>query len=161
MSTFCFSFPTSSFAFSQRNCFLFSSSLPSKCGNTHLSLFSKGRLRHRIKKSSRIYSTDLNCSNKGEKPSNRAHSHISSRTKVFSTQPRAKNLDKLGRNNLLEQEPRTSPISLPIFYNDVYEVILPPNHRFPMQKYRQVRERVQNRISSLTQEEQKVSTGMF
>jgi len=30
-----------------------------------------------------------------------------------------------------------------IFYNDVYEVKLPPNHRFPMEKYRKVRERVQ------------------
>lgn len=31
----------------------------------------------------------------------------------------------------------------PIYYNDVYEVPLPPNHRFPMDKYRKVRERVQ------------------
>mmetsp|Transcript_12732 Transcript_12732/g.15610 ORF Transcript_12732/g.15610 Transcript_12732/m.15610 type:complete len:441 (+) Transcript_12732:50-1372(+) len=34
----------------------------------------------------------------------------------------------------------------PIFYNDVYEVPLPPRHRFPMSKYRKVRERVQNKI---------------
>ena len=28
--------------------------------------------------------------------------------------------------------------TFPIYYNDVYEVNLPPNHRFPMAKYRQV-----------------------
>jgi acetoin utilization deacetylase AcuC-like enzyme len=33
-----------------------------------------------------------------------------------------------------------------IYYNDVYEVYLPPNHRFPMQKYRMVREMLQARI---------------
>mmetsp|Transcript_2363 Transcript_2363/g.3522 ORF Transcript_2363/g.3522 Transcript_2363/m.3522 type:complete len:426 (-) Transcript_2363:28-1305(-) len=37
----------------------------------------------------------------------------------------------------------------PIYYNDVYEVPLPPNHRFPMEKYRQVRERVQENINNL------------
>jgi acetoin utilization deacetylase AcuC-like enzyme len=36
----------------------------------------------------------------------------------------------------------------PILYNDVYEVPLPPNHRFPMEKYRKVRERVQHAIQS-------------
>lgn len=30
------------------------------------------------------------------------------------------------------------------FYNDVYEVLLPPNHRFPMPKYRMVREKLQS-----------------
>ncbi|CAM9160566.1 unnamed protein product, partial [Choristocarpus tenellus] len=35
----------------------------------------------------------------------------------------------------------TSPPSVPLFYNDVYKVELPGNHRFPMQKYRMVRER--------------------
>lgn len=46
------------------------------------------------------------------------------------------------------QEEGTFPLQIefPIFYNDVYEVILPPNHRFPMEKYRQVRQRVQNQI---------------
>lgn len=37
----------------------------------------------------------------------------------------------------------------PIYYNDVYKVQLPPNHRFPMDKYRQVREMVQQKISHL------------
>lgn len=36
----------------------------------------------------------------------------------------------------------------PIYYNDVYEVTLPPNHRFPMGKYRKVREKIQNVITS-------------
>lgn len=38
-------------------------------------------------------------------------------------------------------------VQFPIYYNDVYEVTLPPNHRFPMDKYRQVREMVQKRVS--------------
>jgi acetoin utilization deacetylase AcuC-like enzyme len=36
----------------------------------------------------------------------------------------------------------------PIYYNDVYEVKLSPDHRFPMEKYRLVREMAQSRISS-------------
>ncbi|GKY99095.1 hypothetical protein MPSEU_000865000 [Mayamaea pseudoterrestris] len=34
----------------------------------------------------------------------------------------------------------------PMYYNDVYEVDLPPKHRFPMQKYRQTRELVQRSL---------------
>jgi hypothetical protein len=41
---------------------------------------------------------------------------------------------------------------LRLFYNDVYEVKLPPKHRFPMGKYRKVREKVQNKIAKLPQE---------
>jgi hypothetical protein len=49
-----------------------------------------------------------------------------------------------------------------IFYNDVYEVHLPDGHRFPMEKYRQVRERVQKTISGLVPEERgKVNCGML
>jgi hypothetical protein len=33
-----------------------------------------------------------------------------------------------------------------VYYNDVYEVQLPPKHRFPMKKYRLVRERIQRQI---------------
>ena len=40
-----------------------------------------------------------------------------------------------------------------IFYNDVYEVDMPKGHRFPMQKYRKVREKIQHKIGSLTDEE--------
>uniref|UniRef100_A0A7S1BH03 Histone deacetylase domain-containing protein n=1 Tax=Corethron hystrix TaxID=216773 RepID=A0A7S1BH03_9STRA len=36
--------------------------------------------------------------------------------------------------------------TFPIFYNDIYEVHLPPGHRFPMTKYRQVRELTQFRL---------------
>lgn len=39
-----------------------------------------------------------------------------------------------------------------MFYNDVYEVNLPPGHRFPMGKYRKVRERVQSKIAKLPME---------
>lgn len=35
-----------------------------------------------------------------------------------------------------------------IFYNDVYEVQLPANHRFPMNKYRIVREALQKEVGS-------------
>jgi hypothetical protein len=31
-----------------------------------------------------------------------------------------------------------------LFYNDIYQVALPPTHRFPMGKYRIVRERIQH-----------------
>lgn len=40
----------------------------------------------------------------------------------------------------------SGPITL--FYNDVYEVTLPPNHKFPMQKYRLVREILQREYST-------------
>jgi acetoin utilization deacetylase AcuC-like enzyme len=53
----------------------------------------------------------------------------------------------------LSTRPTTSPTDtqsrvpyFPIYYNDVYEVRLPPNHRFPMQKYRQTRDLVQQRL---------------
>lgn len=38
-----------------------------------------------------------------------------------------------------------------MYYNDVYEVILPQGHRFPMEKYRHVRELVQQSIDDDTQ----------
>ena len=34
-----------------------------------------------------------------------------------------------------------------LYYNDVYEVILPPKHRFPMEKYAKVRRLIQKMIS--------------
>jgi len=40
-----------------------------------------------------------------------------------------------------------------IYYNDVYEVDLPQDHRFPMEKYRIVREGVQAKIDSLSGDE--------
>ena len=42
-----------------------------------------------------------------------------------------------------------------IYYNDVYEVDMPPGHRFPMAKYRQVREAVQSKLTN-NADEQKV-----
>ena len=41
-----------------------------------------------------------------------------------------------------------------IFYNDVYEVILPDGHRFPMEKYGKVRRRVQEMIGALPPKQQ-------
>ena len=42
----------------------------------------------------------------------------------------------------------------PIYYNDVYEVDLPPGHRFPMEKYKKVRKKLQAKIEALDEEEQ-------
>jgi hypothetical protein len=41
-----------------------------------------------------------------------------------------------------------------LYYNDVYEVILPPRHRFPMEKYGQVRRLVQQWVANLSKEDQ-------
>jgi hypothetical protein len=60
-------------------------------------------------------------------------------------------MEFVDNNNL--SSPRRSPI-IRFFYNDVYEVKLPPRHRFPMLKYRQVRTKVQDMISNLPQEQQ-------
>jgi acetoin utilization deacetylase AcuC-like enzyme len=40
------------------------------------------------------------------------------------------------------------PLPCKLFYNDVYEVHLPQGHRFPMEKYRMVRERLQAELAS-------------
>jgi hypothetical protein len=47
----------------------------------------------------------------------------------------------------------------PIYYNDVYEVDLPPGHRFPMDKYRKVRLALQDKIMSIAGDNQKVHCG--
>ena len=50
----------------------------------------------------------------------------------------------------------------PIYFNDVYEVDMPPGHRFPMEKYRKVRQAVQSKVASLSAEEQqRVHCGKF
>ena len=38
------------------------------------------------------------------------------------------------------------------FYNDIYEVILPESHRFPMQKYRLMREGLQSHFETMADE---------
>ena len=57
------------------------------------------------------------------------------------------------------------PVDAPyfaIYYNDVYEVDLPPGHRFPMAKYRIVREAVQAKVDSLRGDEKaRVRCGEF
>mmetsp|Transcript_31380 Transcript_31380/g.36091 ORF Transcript_31380/g.36091 Transcript_31380/m.36091 type:complete len:196 (+) Transcript_31380:43-630(+) len=71
--------------------------------------------------------------------------------------------DKNEKVEVMDNNPssRRPPI-LRFFYNDVYEVILPKKHRFPMKKYRQVRTKVQNLISKLPQEQQeRVDCGEF
>ena len=49
--------------------------------------------------------------------------------------------------------------SFPIYYNDVYEVNLPSGHRFPMDKYRRVRERVQARLTNADGLERSIGVG--
>lgn len=44
--------------------------------------------------------------------------------------------------------------SFRIYYNDVYKVTLPPKHRFPMEKYRQVRKQLQELVARLPADEQ-------
>ena len=60
--------------------------------------------------------------------------------------------DKMGFVDNNHSSSRRSPV-IRYFYNDVYEVKLPPRHRFPMGKYRQVRTKVQDMISDLPQEQ--------
>lgn len=64
--------------------------------------------------------------------------------------------------NKIQQQHIQYNISLPtdlykpyyqLYYNDVYEVPLPPKHRFPMSKYKQVRERIQNILLSQNETE--------
>ncbi len=47
----------------------------------------------------------------------------------------------------------------PIYYNDVYEVNLPPHHRFPMAKYEQVRKLVQQGITVSRNDRDRVVCG--
>ena len=54
----------------------------------------------------------------------------------------------------IPHSPSTAPAVFTIYYNDVYKVPLPPNHRFPMQKYEDVRRRIQAVIHSSSNEEE-------
>mmetsp|Transcript_42861 Transcript_42861/g.91116 ORF Transcript_42861/g.91116 Transcript_42861/m.91116 type:complete len:468 (+) Transcript_42861:2-1405(+) len=54
----------------------------------------------------------------------------------------------------VENPTRESPY-FPVYYNDVYEVDLPPGHRFPMGKYRRVREALQAKVGNLSGEERR------
>jgi len=49
----------------------------------------------------------------------------------------------------------------PIYYNDVYEVDLPPGHRFPMGKYRKVRQIVQEKVSTFSDRERQLVQSEF
>lgn len=53
-----------------------------------------------------------------------------------------------------QQQQESSTAVYRLYYNDVYKVNLPPRHRFPMKKYRQVRELVQEWISEEEQQQQ-------
>lgn len=82
-----------------------------------------------------------------------ASGRLASVAALSTTSPGASNLQSLVQKRSLTSQISARPY-FPIFYNDVYEVKLPANHRFPMEKYRKVRLMVQERISSLSQEHQ-------
>lgn len=56
-----------------------------------------------------------------------------------------------------EQQDLSSRPSLIVYYNDVYQVQLPPHHRFPMEKYQKVRSLLQSWILAQEQQEQEQS----
>jgi len=76
----------------------------------------------------------------------------------MSTLAAAEDYDSQIRNHELvgecEQPQDPAKPFFPIYYNDVYEVILPENHRFPMEKYRKVRQLAQTWVASQTAKEQ-------
>lgn len=59
----------------------------------------------------------------------RIHTPASMRTTAYSSESSSSSSLRRARN-----------ANLPLFYNDVYRVELPLGHRFPMEKYRLVRE---------------------
>jgi len=84
-----------------------------------------------------------------------------------SSSLRVKNKGILNVDGELERNPPPSPLLsphdydldrpyFPIYYNDVYEVDLPPGHRFPMGKYRKVREMVQKKVSEFSAQEREL-----
>lgn len=64
-------------------------------------------------------------------------------------------------DHMVQDSTNPSWPSFPIYYNDVYEVPLPPKHRFPMTKYRKVRERIQSKLLSLNKTQNKVHNVSF
>ncbi|CAM9445002.1 unnamed protein product [Pylaiella littoralis] len=54
---------------------------------------------------------------------------------------------------------RETSAELPLFYNDVYRVELPEGHRFPMEKYRLVREGLQGKLGGEEEEEEGKTAG--
>lgn len=61
----------------------------------------------------------------------------------------------LSLNDSVLKERDSSLPSFIVYYNDVYKVELPANHRFPMEKYRLVREMVESNVSSLNKSKRK------
>lgn len=88
----------------------------------------------------------------------RLRRNLSSASKSSSAILSAEEYDSRIRNHPLVGKDETvqdpSKPFFPIYYNDVYEVRLPANHRFPMDKYRKVRRLAQTLIASQTAEEQ-------
>ncbi|KAG7351186.1 histone deacetylase family protein [Nitzschia inconspicua] len=82
--------------------------------------------------------------------SRRTFPHLGSK-RTLSVQASLPNVDETTEretHNYYKNATLHPPRAFQVFYNDVYEVPLPPNHRFPMNKYRLVRERIQKLILS-------------
>ena len=82
------------------------------------------------------------------------HHHHRTKRILYSTSPSSATSDFDAVAVPLGYEEEKQKPRFRIFYNDVYEVQLPKNHRFPMNKYRQVREMVQQSFRELPEEEQ-------
>ncbi len=85
-----------------------------------------------------------------------ALSHVSSRVKTNNLQELSSSLNINSRGRFhstnTEDEGCQHLIDVPffpIYYNDIYEVDLPLGHRFPMFKYRKVRESIQAKVGGL------------
>jgi len=79
----------------------------------------------------------------------------------FCTSRESREMTTTTGNNSNNDKAMSQDINLhrpyfPIYYNDIYEVPLPPNHRFPMEKYRKVRQLVQKKVSLLHDEKKVV-----
>jgi hypothetical protein len=76
--------------------------------------------------------------------------------RLYSSSPRSASLETFDHEETTTTTTAASnkPPFYRMYYNDVYEVHLPPRHRFPMKKYAQVRTQLQQWISDLPQEEQ-------
>jgi hypothetical protein len=73
-------------------------------------------------------------------------------TSLSATRPRRNDHDHDDQKD--HDDDNTGDSIFRLYYNDVYEVPLPPKHRFPMKKYRMVRERIQHQLLQKHQHQQ-------
>jgi hypothetical protein len=98
------------------------------------------------------------CFMNGVRSNNRSHLIRFASTAIFSHQSPPLSLSVQHEELLDAPMPPFKPF-FPIFYNDVYEVDLPPGHRFPMEKYRKVRMALQDKILGIEEGNRRVDCG--